>query len=458
MRSFPSVPSYSTLSTILTASTNNLYNRSMSRDNLTLTNISSTSGISFHFQIPNPIDDLTEFSRSGYCSPYIPKVPSISEIMLIVKDDKCEDDHTSKFNAEENCNSNSPKDTKKDAPKRKKEEILDVETTNAQPTSILFEPSRKKVKTDEPSSQATVIVSTSNQSSINIDDSLSGDHYGDFNFIGQFGSFGSEESCFDGPVDIKYHNERDLLIIAEWNNNRVQFFDARTLEFKYKFSTISDIRGIALDPTNQNSLLVSCDNGVIYRYTIVENWQVEEYGSKGSGKNQLLGPTGIVVDPSDGKLYVCDCGNSRIQVLSSEGKFLYSFGTKGSGNGQFKGPWAIDFDLQGNLMITDSENHRIQVFDTSGNYLCDFGKRGTFAGDFINPRGILVDCISGNVIVCDEGNNRVQIFNSNHQHIRTIADTKSIMHGPTGLTLDHSRGRLYVTEWDHENNSILVFK
>ena len=42
-------------------------------------------------------------------------------------------------------------------------------------------------------------------------------------------------------------------------------------------------------------------------------------GVRGSGAGEFLGPKGIAVDPSSGRLYVADTGNGRVQRLSPDG-------------------------------------------------------------------------------------------------------------------------------------------
>ena len=49
-------------------------------------------------------------------------------------------------------------------------------------------------------------------------------------------------------------------------------------------------------------------------------------GSYGSGKEEFDTPTAVVW--ANNKIYVTDTGNSRVQVLDSEGRFVSSFGTK----------------------------------------------------------------------------------------------------------------------------------
>jgi DNA-binding beta-propeller fold protein YncE len=43
------------------------------------------------------------------------------------------------------------------------------------------------------------------------------------------------------------------------------------------------------------------------------------WGSHGSGPGEFLGPKGVAIDPSSGRLYVADTGNGRIQRLAPDG-------------------------------------------------------------------------------------------------------------------------------------------
>ena len=68
------------------------------------------------------------------------------------------------------------------------------------------------------------------------------------------------------------------------------------------------------------------------------------------------------------KLYVCNCGNNRVQVMNS-------FGCYGDGVGRFRYPTDITQDRAGNLYVTDTNNNRVQVFDCKGQFLSTFSKR-----------------------------------------------------------------------------------
>ena len=76
------------------------------------------------------------------------------------------------------------------------------------------------------------------------------------------------------------------------------------------------------------------------------------------------------------KLYVCDRGNNRVQIMNTELKYVNSFGYHGDGNGQFNEPNDIAQDRAGRLYVSDRNNNRVQVFDCKGQFLSTFSKKG----------------------------------------------------------------------------------
>ena len=85
---------------------------------------------------------------------------------------------------------------------------------------------------------------------------------------------------------------------------------------------------------------------------------LHDIGSKGSGDGQFSGPTGLVIDKLN-RLIVCDAGNSRVQLLTLEGKYIAQI--PGS---FFKGgyPHSAVISNTGHLFVTDSWRHCGHVF------------------------------------------------------------------------------------------------
>ena len=120
----------------------------------------------------------------------------------------------------------------------------------------------------------------------------------------------------------------------------------------------------------------------------------------GDDKTHFNKPTDIVV-ARDGSLYVSDgYVNSRVVKFSPEGKFQLQWGSKGSKPGEFEVPHGIALDAQGRVYVADRSNARVQVFDGGGKFLAEW--KGLHLG---RPWAVTV-APDGTVFVVDGGDLR----------------------------------------------------
>ena len=98
-----------------------------------------------------------------------------------------------------------------------------------------------------------------------------------------------------------------------------------------------------------------------------------EAGIWGEDANHLNGPSGVVVAPN-GDIWVSDGhrgGNNRIVKFASDGTFLLvvggGVGSESKEAAHFSDPHDIKMDSQGRVFVADRGNSRIQVFDQEGN-------------------------------------------------------------------------------------------
>jgi DNA-binding beta-propeller fold protein YncE len=83
-------------------------------------------------------------------------------------------------------------------------------------------------------------------------------------------------------------------------------------------------------------------------------------------------PTNIAVGPK-GDLYVSDgYGNCRVHRFSPTGELKRSWGVPGNGPGQFYLPHGIACAADGRVFVCDRENDRIQIFSPDGEYLSEW--------------------------------------------------------------------------------------
>jgi sugar lactone lactonase YvrE len=80
-------------------------------------------------------------------------------------------------------------------------------------------------------------------------------------------------------------------------------------------------------------------------------------------------PTKVAIAP-DGDLYITDgYGNARVHRFSADGQLKTSWGEPGEGPGQFKLPHSAWVHTDGRVYVCDRENGRIQIFDAGGHFL-----------------------------------------------------------------------------------------
>jgi DNA-binding beta-propeller fold protein YncE len=133
-------------------------------------------------------------------------------------------------------------------------------------------------------------------------------------------------------------------------------------------------------------------------------------GRRGTGPGEFNLPRDAAVG-SDGRVYVVDGGNFRIQVFSPEGKYLQTFGAIGRRSGQFSRPKEAAIDALGNLYVVDTAFGNFQMFDPQGQLLINVGLRGNRdePGRFMLPSGIAVDR-DGRVYMVDQFFRKVEVF------------------------------------------------
>jgi DNA-binding beta-propeller fold protein YncE len=123
-------------------------------------------------------------------------------------------------------------------------------------------------------------------------------------------------------------------------------------------------------------------------------------GVSGNPPQALSEPCSVVTGPN-GDIFVAE-GHSgqydeagpnsvaRISRFSKEGKFIKSFGKWGSGPGEFKTPHDITMDAQGRLFVADRGNMRIQIFDQDGTFIAEWKQFGRPSGLAIRGEMIYV--------------------------------------------------------------------
>jgi sugar lactone lactonase YvrE len=124
----------------------------------------------------------------------------------------------------------------------------------------------------------------------------------------------------------------------------------------------------------------------IYRYD-TEGKRLGSVGVSGTKEGELNFPTHLWVD-GDGRLYVTDLMNFRVQVFSRNGVFESEFGTLGDAYGDLDKPKGLATDSEGNIYVVDSIKDMVKIFNRKGQLLLFWGQKGRAYGEFWLPSGL----------------------------------------------------------------------
>ena len=130
---------------------------------------------------------------------------------------------------------------------------------------------------------------------------------------------------------------------------------------------------------------------------------------KGNGMEQLNNPLGVTVDNRTGNIYIADQWNNCVKVLDSTGKYLFKFGDN-EGEGKMLYPIGVAI-YEDRILITQC-NDCILNYQLNGKFVSRIGRQGSGELEFIFPLGLTIDESKGDIYICDRNNNRIQILNS----------------------------------------------
>ena len=88
-----------------------------------------------------------------------------------------------------------------------------------------------------------------------------------------------------------------------------------------------------------------------------------QWGSFGNESGQFSGTIpGIDYYEKEGLVFIVDKTSANVKVFDQNGKFVSKFGSKGKQDGQFNRPEDLAIDPEGKVFVADTGNSRIQIF------------------------------------------------------------------------------------------------
>jgi DNA-binding beta-propeller fold protein YncE len=166
--------------------------------------------------------------------------------------------------------------------------------------------------------------------------------------------------------------------------------------------------GLAADRANKWVYVADSKKHQVLCYSTIDGTLVRTIGTRGEEPGTFNFPTNLFVD-RQGRLYVADTLNFRIQIFDAAGAFVRAFGTLGDIPGTMNRPKGIGVDSEGHIYVADTAFNNFQIFDAEGRLLLAVGSPGRNPGEFLLPAGLYIDG-ADRIYVADQGNARVQVF------------------------------------------------
>jgi DNA-binding beta-propeller fold protein YncE len=172
---------------------------------------------------------------------------------------------------------------------------------------------------------------------------------------------------------------------------------------------VSTPSGLAIDQTLNRLYAVDAQKHALVVLDLATGQVVKRVGAKGAKHGDFGYPSGVTVGP-DGRVYVTDTMNYRVQVFDRDLKFVRAFGSLGDTPGKFRRPKGIAVDGDGIVYVVDSDFNNFQMFNGEGQPLLAVGEYGTRPGQMTLPAGVCIQRSTRKIYVADQANQRIQVF------------------------------------------------
>ncbi len=287
-----------------------------------------------------------------------------------------------------------------------------------------------------------------------------------------YGEESSENSKLDAPLGITV--SKGKVFVASSVRGRVVAFD---LDGRFLFSFYAEPTELSVEPSQRALMrpypvgITVSDDEDIY-VSDIRSKKVRVFKPEGTflslfpdsdeEKSALIKPLGLAYARS--RLYVTDIGDQSIKVFNKRGKLLKKFGRAGQSNGRFLYPNGVAVGEDGKVFIADSNNSRIQAFDGDGKFLFSIAKSSD--QKLRLPRALTFDRL-GRLHVADTLAHQIYVFNKEGKFLFTYGGPRNRKEEPgdkdiaeqeldlpVGISIDKEIGRIYITDKGYNRVSV----
>jgi DNA-binding beta-propeller fold protein YncE len=115
-----------------------------------------------------------------------------------------------------------------------------------------------------------------------------------------------------------------------------------------------------------------------------------KFGERDTSAPGLQFPVAAATGP-DGRVYVVDMLNARVQIFDEANQPAGAIGQPGNRVGQLARPRGVAVGPDGIVYVCDAATQTVQMFDAQGRVLMCFGGAGSSRGSMALPAGVSVD-------------------------------------------------------------------
>lgn len=195
--------------------------------------------------------------------------------------------------------------------------------------------------------------------------------------------------------------DNSFYVVDPFGNQVIQFDqNGNTIRAYQNFKNVPQPVAVSVDHKTNQVHIADGTHGYVVVFNKIGQ-ALFATGSRGDDQGQFRMITAMTQGP-DG-MYIADRLRGDVQVLSNEGKYLYSFAKK-----EITFPTAMVVDKYNRVFVADSHDNTIKVFK-KGKMLEKVGGTGVGPGQFRNVTDMWLSD-SDLLYVADSLNSRLQVF------------------------------------------------
>jgi DNA-binding beta-propeller fold protein YncE len=185
--------------------------------------------------------------------------------------------------------------------------------------------------------------------------------------LARFGSHGRGAGEFELPTDVAFDADGNVYVAEYYGNDRITKWSADLKFMSVLVSGEIDGKplarpaGIDFDAEQTLWCADACNHRIL-RFDR-QGRLLARFGELGDGPGQMRYPYDLAVVPDalGGGILVCEFEGNRLQWFSKDGKSLRTWGSVGRELGQVWMPWGVAVGADGRIYVVDSYNSRVQI-------------------------------------------------------------------------------------------------